>query len=76
MRPAATLTCWSMSTCKGESVAIMTNLAAAHHEHQFVTDLPCEHERATALDFWKLGHDNEWISSTELEETERRRGTK
>ena len=50
---------------------VMTNLAAAHHEHQFVADLPCEHERATALDFWKLGHDNEWISSTESRETER-----
>lgn len=34
----------------------MTNLAAANHENQLVANLPSEHQRATALDFWKLGH--------------------
>jgi hypothetical protein len=61
MRPAATFTFRSMSTARVSYAAYATNLAAANHEDQLVTNLPGEHKGAAALDFWELGHDNERI---------------
>ena len=58
MRPAATLTLVSTSRLVVRYKLCMTNLAAADHKNQLVADLPGEHQRAAALDFWKLGHGN------------------
>jgi hypothetical protein len=61
MRPAATFTFRSMSTARVNHAAYVTNLAAANHEDQLVTNLPGEHKGAAALDFWELGHGKECV---------------
>jgi molybdopterin biosynthesis enzyme MoaB len=61
MRPAATFTFRSMSTARVNYAAYMTNLAAANHEDQLVTNLPGEHKGAAALDFRELGHGKECV---------------
>lgn len=66
IRPAATCRRVAVSQCRsrlrlcgGRRVTQMAHLAAAHDEHFFVLDLPCQNEAATGLDLWKvtgLGH--------------------